>query len=114
MHRFLLTFLIALILLFGSSCSSPTPSLLANASQTETIAWKELKEEILGVVSMFEDASGGSKNPTLISAKPTRREPNLRVEEWIFDSNSKRVTYTVTYTPSGNGLDFVVERDLRK
>ena len=70
-----------------------------------------LQSDVMRMIGMFESADGGSKQPIFISASGASKSGTTVVEHWIVDSNGKKVTYEVTFTPSPRGgVDFGVAR----
>lgn len=70
-----------------------------------------LQSDVMRMIGMFESAGGGSKQPIFISASGAGKSGTTVIEHWIVDSNGKKVTYEVTFTPSPQGgVDFRVAR----
>ena len=89
--------------------------IIAGCARTQqsggTVADARLQTDVMRMIGIFESAAGGSNQPKLISATNTGNTGSTVIENWVVDSNSKKVTYEVKLTPSPEGgVDFVVTR----
>ncbi|RYY83065.1 MAG: hypothetical protein EOO15_22000 [Chitinophagaceae bacterium] len=93
-----------------AACANTSPGSTSSGS-IQTVANAQLRTDVMRSIGLYESATGGSRNPALISAESTGKAGASFIERWVVESNGKAVPYKVTLTPSPKGgVDFGIVR----
>jgi hypothetical protein len=90
------------------ACASAPP---ASSGKLNSIADRQVRADVMKMISLWESAAGGSSSPSLVSAEGLSKEGPSYIERWVVNSNGQSVAYSVKLTPSSDGgVDFTIAR----